>query len=372
MTRDGFQVMDSDLHVIEPPDLWPNYIAPEFRDRAPIGLTSVVRGLGIELDGEEIAHVKGLGRERHDYTTGLLQEHYEEAEERNYDAVAELSAMDREGVDAAVLFPSRGLLLVSVPGLDPPLFNACSRAYNDWLHDFCATDPSRLYGAAMVPVPDVEASVREVRRAAEQYGFRALFLTADIYDGCPWDHPRYDPLWEECQRQGLVVGFHTTGTGRLRPGQAGAQFDNWMQIHTLTHVVPCMEAIVAFTAGGVLERFPHLKAAFLEANCSWAPWLLWRLDEHFELGGHIERPALTMKPSEYFKRQCYVSIEADEDPAAGFERYGLDDNLVFSTDFPHPDSKWPHAVKSALELPVSETLKRKFLWDNCRTLYSLP
>ena len=78
-----------------------------------------------------------------------------------------------------------------------------------------------------------------------------------------------------------------------------------------------------------------------------------------------------MKPSEYFRRQCYVSIEADEDSAKGIEAFGLDDNIVFSTDFPHPDSKWPFAVESVLKLPLDDELKRKFLWDNSQVLYSL-
>jgi predicted TIM-barrel fold metal-dependent hydrolase len=148
-------------------------------------------------------------------------------------------------------------------------------------------------------------------------------------------------------------------------------FKTWMQVHTFTHAVPCMEAIAAFTAGGVLERFPDLKVGFLEANCSWLPWLMWRLDEHFEIGGCVERPELTMKPSEYFRRQCYVSVESDEEPARLIEEFGYADNVVFSTDFPHPDSKWPNAVQRVVELPVSEDFKRKFLWDNCQALYSL-
>jgi predicted TIM-barrel fold metal-dependent hydrolase len=372
LARDGFKVMDSDLHILEPADLWERYIDPAFSDRAPRGLTDITRGLGVRLEGQTYGHAaEGIGRERRDYSTYLQHEHYAEVERRNYDGIAMLGAMDREGVDLAVLYPSRGLLIASVPGLDPELFGAISRAYNDWLHDLCLTDPTRLYGAAMVPPTDVDVAVAEARRAAEDYGFKAIFLSADVYDQRGWDDPMYYPLWEECQRQRLVVGFHTTGSPTLRPGQAGGMFSTWMQLHTFTHAVPCMEGVAAFTAGGVLEAFPELKVAFLEANCSWAPWLLWRLDEHYELGGHIERPQLKMKPSEYFRRQCYVSIEADEDSAKGIEAFGLDDNIVFSTDFPHPDSKWPFAVESVLKLPLDDELKRKFLWDNTQVLYSL-
>src|SRR5947208_9259696 len=93
--------------------------------------------------------------------------------------------------------------------------------------------------------------------------------------------------------------------------------------------------------GGVMERFPKLKVAFLEGNCSWVPWLLWRMDEGYEREGDIAMPDLTMAPSEYFKRQCWVSVEPDETPA----RYVIEeigsDQIVFSTDYPHGDSKYP-------------------------------
>ncbi len=372
MAKNGFKVMDSDLHILEPVDLWQRYIEPGFKDRAPRGLTDITRGLGVEINGKAYGNVtQGTGRTRRDFACGLTQKHYTEVERGNYDGPSMLGAMDREGIDLAVLYPSRGLLVVSVPNLDRELFAAISRAYNNWLNDLCQADSKRLFGAAMVPATDVKAAVAETRRAARDLGFKAIFLTADVYDGCGWDDPVYYPLWEECQQHKLVVGFHTTGTPALRPGQAGGPFKSWMQLHTFTHAVPCMEGVAAFCAGGVLERFPELKVAFLEANCSWAPWLLWRLDEHWELGGHLEQPAMKMKPSEYFKRQCYVSVEADEDSAKGIEAFGLNDNIVFSTDFPHPDSKWPFAVESVLGLPLSEELKRKFLWDNCQKLYSL-
>ena len=109
--------------------------------------------------------------------------------------------------------------------------------------------------------------------------------------------------------------------------------------------------------------------AFLEGNCSWAPWLLWRLDEHYEMSAAYDHPDLTMEPSAYFRRQCYLSVECDETPAEIVSQYGLEDNVVFSTDYPHADSKYPNAVERFLELPLSSQAKRKFLWDNCAKLY---
>jgi predicted TIM-barrel fold metal-dependent hydrolase len=82
-----------------------------------------------------------------------------------------------------------------------------------------------------------------------------------------------------------------------------------------------------------------------------------------------DHPDLTMEPSAYFRRQCYLSVECDETPAEIVSKYGLEDNVVFSTDYPHADSKYPKAVERFLELPLSSQAKRKFLWDNCAKLY---
>jgi hypothetical protein len=96
------------------------------------------------------------------------------------------------------------------------------------------------------------------------------------------------------------------------------------------------------------------------------------MDEGYEREGDIFMPDLTIRPSEYFKRQCFISVEPDEAPARyTIEEFGCD-QLVFSTDYPHGDSKYPHAVESFLELPLSDENKRKILWDNCARFYATP
>jgi predicted TIM-barrel fold metal-dependent hydrolase len=80
---------------------------------------------------------------------------------------------------------------------------------------------------------------------------------------------------------------------------------------------------------------------------------------------------LSREPSEYFKRQCFVSVECDEEPVKGvFDLIGVA-NIVFSTDFPHPDCKYPGAVAQFLELPLPDAAKRAILWDNCARYYGL-
>src|SRR5262249_59121678 len=107
-----------------------------------------------------------------------------------FDAIAQLRAMDREGIDATVLYPSRGLFVNSDPAMDPVFSAAIARAYNDWLADFCkAGDSRRMYGAAMLPIQDVDASIREARRAVMDLGFKAVFLRPNPAPPGAYRHP---------------------------------------------------------------------------------------------------------------------------------------------------------------------------------------
>ena len=374
MAKDGFKVLDSDIHIVEPADLWQRYMDPEFSARGPRGLTETIANLYmVGPDGRPWGRNRSPDQDKamdagREYS--VTEQRFAEFERRGWTSLVQLEAMDAEGIDAAVIFPSRGLYALSDPDIDPPLAGAVARAYNDWLHDFCRADPSRLIGAGMLSPFDVKDAVAEARRAVTELGFRAVFLRPNVVGGRNWYDPYYAPLWSALEDLHVPLGFHEGVASRLP--QVGEIFgDNFMLQHVFSHPGEMMLATAAFCAGGVLERHPGLTVAFLEGNCSWAPFLLWRLDEHWERQGDIYAPGLVMPPSHYFLRQCYVSVEADEEPVKGVIDYMGSDRLVFSTDFPHPDSRWPDSVGRFLELPISAEDKRKILWENCARLYDL-
>ena len=377
MAKNGFKIMDSDMHIMEPPDLWQRYTEAPFRDLAPQGvLSSNVRDLRtVHPDGKIWGSVirapsntgpnisGGHNFERNQVT-------YKDHSERGWPPEVQLEAMDREGLDVAVLYPTRGLHTLSEPNMEPRLAAALARAYNDWLYDFCSASPDRLFGAGMVSPFDIEDAVAEARRCATELGFRAVFMRCNIMNGRNWYDSYYDPLWSTLEELKIPVGFHESSSSAAR--QSGDQFEpNFMLRRAYAQPMEQMLALGAFCGGGVLERHPNLNVAFLEANCSWLPWLLWRLDEGYEREADVFVPDLKMAPSDYFRRQCIVSIEPDEIPA----KYVIDhmgcDRMVFSTDYPHGDSRYPYAVDSFLELPISDDDKRKILWDNCAAFYSL-
>ena len=150
----------------------------------------------------------------------------------------------------------------------------------------------------------------------------------------------------------------------------GIHEDPWLTEHVAAHAIEQMYACMSMIAGGVCERFPELRIAFLEGNCSWLPFWLWRMDEHYEVREYKLKKQLPVRPSEYFKRQCFAGVEADESLAVNVFDWMGDGNLVFSTDFPHADGRFPHAVETLTAQPFPEESKRKILWDNCARLYA--
>jgi len=373
MAKNGFKILDSDMHVMEPPDLWERYIDRKFGARAPRGLTSAnVRDLRMVYpDGRDWARTttrQNNAARGHNFERN--QEIYRGHAARGWTPAAQLEAMDIEGIDVAVLYPTRGLRALVVQDMDAEFAAALARAYNDWLYDFCKLDPHRLIGAGMISPYDMNDAVSEARRCAEELGFRAVFLRANPLVEYQWHDGYYAPLWSALEDLNLALGFHeSTGTGKRQVGERLEP--NLMLRRVYAQPLEQMLALGSFCAGGVLARHPRLRVAFLEANCSWLPWLLWRLDEGWEREGDVWAPDLAMAPSGYFKRQCVVSVEPDEAPVKDvIESLGAE-GLVFSTDYPHGDSKYPEAVDHFLKLPLSDSDRRKILWDNCAAYYAL-
>jgi predicted TIM-barrel fold metal-dependent hydrolase len=372
--KHGLRVLDSDMHVLEPADLWRRYIDAKFKPLAPMGTTDHVRDLRL-VGPDGLAWGRPL-----DPPPGVLpppghifhknQKLFAPHNARGWSPQVQLEAMDEEGIDLAVLYPSRGLNVLSIPAMEPPFAAALARAYNNWLYDFCQADPGKMLGAGMISPFDIDDAVSESERCVKDLGFRALFLRANIVAGRNWHDSYYEPLWSALESLNAPLGFHEANNSAAR--QAGEQFGyDFMLRHTFAHPVEQMYAVGSFCAGGILHRHPDLRVAFLEGNCAWLPFLLWRLDEHWELYGDQWSPGLKSPPSFYFKRQCYASVECDEEPAKyAIESIG-NERFVFSTDFPHVDTKYPKAVERFLDLPIGAEDKRKILWDNCADYYGI-
>ena len=183
-----------------------------------------------------------------------------------------------------------------------------------------------------------------------------------------------EPLWDALEELDVPIGFHPTGNTSLKD-DAGRRYVGHANFHPIAHAirnpVELMGAIASLTTGGVMERHPKLRAAFLEGTAGWLPWWLWRLDDQWEkFGPGCENP-LSMLPSEYFKRQCYIALDVDEEPAVHAVNDLGADYFVVSSDYPHSDGAFPEAIGQFLGLPLNDEQRRKILWDNCARLYGI-
>jgi predicted TIM-barrel fold metal-dependent hydrolase len=375
--KHGLKIIDSDMHIMEPTDLWEKYIDSRFKDHAPRPVRVPSRGdLNLLIiDGKEpransptLANdVRMISGRR----SNVRVDEIEFARKRGFDAKSQLEAMDIEGIDVAVLFPTACLHAMTMPEMDPLLAEAICRAYNNWLYDFCQANPERLYGAALIPLHDVSLAVREARRARKELGFVTAFLRATPLPGHTWFSIYWEALWAELQEMDMSVGFHECTNSGHYPHLERFGTSNRLMRHVCTHVTGQMVTMVDVILGGVLERFPKLKVGFLECNCGWAPSWLGRLDRHWQQLGKNDTPMLTMKPSEYFKRQCVIGCEGDERDVGAVVQLIGDANLVFSTDYPHSDSDFPKATEEFFRQEMPAESRRKILWDNCVKFYGI-
>ena len=237
--KNGFRVMDSDMHVIEPADLWDRYIDPAFSERRPQGASRWPGDMQIEVEGRVMPDPpSGWGKSRADEQAGVYADGYA----NNFDSGSQLRAMDAEGIDVAILFPSRGLFALALDSMNPELSVAVARAYNLWLSDFCSADPGRMIGAGMVSPFDVESASREAESVVEEMGFRSVFMRPNVVEGRNWYDPYYYPLWETLEGLGVPVGFHEGATAAMN--QVGKGFDTYMMHHTCCHPMEMMLGVV--------------------------------------------------------------------------------------------------------------------------------
>ena len=222
MAKNGLKLIDAEMHVMEPVDLWQRYIDPEFATRAPRRLDERRWDIRTIVEGEVMAQMPGGDWPAlTDAEEKALAERYAEEIARNFDPESQVLAMDKEGLDLAILFPTAAMYVTAFTKMDPRFAAAACRAYNDWLHDYIqAADPKRMFGAAAISPHDVESAVSETRRSVTQLRMKAIFLRPNIYNERPWHDPYYDPLWAACEELNVAVGFHETTGSRMKAAGA--------------------------------------------------------------------------------------------------------------------------------------------------------
>lgn len=374
MARNGFRIIDSDMHVFEPHDLYLRYMDPKWGERIPRGEPRTKHGqIKFKFGDGSMVRGSGIGGGS-SVTPGeeKVAHRYDKPLQRNYDAVSQLEAMDTEGLDVAVLF--RTFPLHCDDRLEPEYANALCRAWNTWMADFCRENPDRLKASALITLHDVDMAMDEARRAVKDLGAVCLCLVPEPVQGRHIHDPCFDPLWREAEKLNVPICFHPAANPEM--DQVARRFqgrpNEGLLLNAFRNPVELMLAVGSFCGGGILERFPRLRVAFLEGNCSWLPWLLYRLDERWELRKDLCEEPLSLNPSEYFLRQCFIATDIEEDLVTDVIRRIGDENIVISTDYPHADSRWPEAMSTFMEIQgITGASLQKICWDNCARLYGI-
>jgi predicted TIM-barrel fold metal-dependent hydrolase len=372
-----YTVVDMDGHVTEPFEIWERYLDQAFHEFAPrlirtedgvdavafAGRVHVPANNGIGLPGAGLVGRRVGPRTMYDCR-------YIDGHRGGFEPHARLKAMDEDGIDVGVLFPTLSALMIAANPWEA-LSVAMARAYNNWISDFCRAGAGRLYAAAQVPLLYVDAAIAEARRAVNDLGLRIIYVRPNPYGGRAWTDPAYDAFWKCIEELGVPLGFHEGTFPQVVPTAGADRFENFFFQHIVSHPFEQQLACLSFLAGGILERFPRLNVMFLEAGCGWLPYWLARLDNHYEQIGWMV-PEITRKPSEYFQRQCLISLDPDElDLPHVVEAIGAN-RIVFASDFPHYDAIFPGAVAAVRDRPdLSDEAKRLILGGNAARILGL-
>jgi len=366
--------IDADGHVLEPGDLWENYLEDKYKARA----------LRIRVDDEGYEYLEIDQRPSQRTVRGSLgilgamgDDDLRPRPDRRYadnmpfgssNAEERLQLLKRENLDATLLYPTIGLLW-EVELEDPELSLAYARAYNRWIADFCRRSSGRLVPIAQLTLLDPEGSAAELERAVKD-GCKGAWVNPFNHRRVIHGDARHDVLFAKCVELDVPLAIHPTFTPH---GAAAGIFDwpfqgrAWGEAIWLRAIV--QQALISFFSLGTLDRFPTLRLGVLEAGSGWIGAMLDRLDafsESLNLAG--KRPTAT----EYFRRQCFISGDPDETTAP----YTIDhvgaDCFMWATDYPHPDHPhtWVDDLTRYAEVLQPQT-RAKVLGDNVKRIYRL-
>ena len=366
-------LISADSHVLEPADLWATRLPAAYRDRAPRVYYDEARGAWLfgcaEVPPQPIASsfVAGVAP---DQLPAMDQAGYAAARPGGWDPRARLADMALDGVSAEVLYPSLGLFLYWIEDL--AFQAACFGAYNDWLMEYCGAYPDRLVGVPMIAMWDAAAAARELRRC-HAGGLKGAL----IWERPPATHAFTldcnDSFWAAAAELGMPVSLHIlTDWGRSR--QRAVEQLGGVERHRASVALnfEIETALFDLIFSGVLERFPTLRVVSVENEYAWLAALLRRMDRSYERFRQEAPLTLSLRPSDYYRRQVYATFFNDPIGPSTLPHLGYD-NLMWSSDYPHQNSTWPRSREViARDLAgLSAEQRQKLVCGNVARLYAL-
>ena len=363
---DTYLVVSADGHAGPPPDRYREYLDPNYREAFDAHQAEVRQMLELARSSQSDTVRDDFIKKWQSITGGdggLLSA---------YDSDYRNKVLDSQGVVAEVLFPDADVLgtgrvsgspfgtgLGGGAGVEPATALAGAKAHNRWLADFVAESPHRRVGVAVVPILyDIEAAVEEIHHAHD-HGLKGIMIPTRWFDQPAYHDPRYDPVWSTCADLGMVVHTHS--------GAGPADYDlgpGMMAIYATEAYWWAARPFWVLVWSGVFERHPGLRYAMAENGAWWMADTIRKMDEKY-VGGHntekmgnVFRENLTMKPSEYLNRNCFLAASSPQEE--DIERrhvFGVD-NFLWGNDLPHPEGTYPNSQywirKRFRDVPESE------------------
>ncbi|MBW8752703.1 MAG: amidohydrolase [Sphingomonadales bacterium] len=372
-----FKLVSADSHIAEPPDLWTRRIEPHFADRAPRlvsqdGIDYFVvdptkprkpedRGIGIGLLATKRKYTDPEG-----YDFGF-DGCWRDVPESAYQPDQRVRELDLEGIEAELLYPTLGLGLFGIR--DREFRYACLSAYNEWLADYCAAAPGRLFGVAVIATDSLERDIAELERCARA-GLQGAMVSISQKSGSTYGDAEFDDLWAAAAALEMPVSLHVAAS-ETSFHATGNMWADFACVFT-----PTMYTIVTMIFSGLFDRHPGLKVLSVENDASWALAVLERMDDRWLHDRHwATGDAMTSgrKPSEIFHDQVACTFMRDRTAILNREIIGRG-NLMWGSDFPHFDGAWPHSSQ-ALERQfdgVPPEDQRRIGRSNAVDFYKLP
>ena len=377
------RVISADCHIDLPwlpATLFVDNASTALKERMPYVAETENGPHWVSRNGGQFGLQNGMGSAGRKYVPGQIHRSDRMAEQGLYRdgeqgiprlTDPELRVRDQEldGIRGEVLY---GILGATTRLNDDDAAVEMMRIYNEWLAEFCGSRPDRFAGLASIPSHDVDAAVAEVRRVAERGGLRGIEV-ANNHEMKPLFDPAWEPLWAAAEDAGLPVHYHTIGPRidydfealeRLQRRQAFA-------VHITSFQLAMAKIIMELIYGGVLEAHPTLKFVIGESGIGWIPYILEHMDLEWE--DQFKDLTLTMKPSEYWHRQCLATYQSDPIGLRLLDILG-EDNVMWGSDFPHPDGVWPDShefIDRELD-GVDPTVQDKIVYANAAALYGFP
>ena len=415
-----FAVFDSDSHVVEPVDVWERYLDPEYRT---LGKHALWR-----QQGEHDAYLKVNGTIFRDTMNPNIPRHAIWQPGMTWDAIGELDAsvphppvagasdakarladMDAMGIDQSFLYPTwfaEGFHLVE----DPDVAWALARAYNDWMTDFCAVAPQRLFAAAMVPLQNLDFAFAELDRIQATGCFKGVFLRPMFLEGRYFTHPYFEALFAEVERRGLVAAVHPSaglwnpewtshgpffekvkdrleagygpmaGGGPAAGGSAGPEmgFRSGMKIgHPIAPILsPWLDnhmfVAAALIGFGAMQRYPDLKVVMAHGKASWLEEVLEKMEAStrtLPLSYHY--PIRTDPEVMWEEGSVLLGFDAEERLVQKLPEV-FEEKATWGSRYPHHDTtEAPDAIARLREAGVGEVAISRMLGENAAELFGV-